>query len=56
MFIPTAVGSKLTKLWVYHRKLLIPATGFYSKHFGSIKPEVGCEVVWSGRNHDRPDR
>ncbi|MGP1916539.1 MAG: hypothetical protein ACTS6G_03935 [Candidatus Hodgkinia cicadicola] len=28
-------------------KLLIPSSGFYSKRFGSIKPEGGCEVVWA---------
>lgn len=27
-------------------KLLMPSAGFYAKHFGSIKPEAGCGIVW----------
>ncbi|MGP1916078.1 MAG: hypothetical protein ACTS6G_01305 [Candidatus Hodgkinia cicadicola] len=30
-------------------KLLIPSSGFYSRHFGSIKPEGGCASRLSGR-------
>ncbi|MGP1917112.1 MAG: inositol monophosphatase family protein [Candidatus Hodgkinia cicadicola] len=28
-------------------KQLMPLSGFYGEHFGSIKPEEGCEVVWA---------
>ncbi|MGP1918654.1 MAG: hypothetical protein ACTS4V_01290 [Candidatus Hodgkinia cicadicola] len=35
-------------------KLLIPSSGFYSRHFGSIKPEGGCEVVWAAATAPGP--
>ncbi|MGP1914797.1 MAG: hypothetical protein ACTS7D_01220 [Candidatus Hodgkinia cicadicola] len=55
LFIPTSVENKTLRSCEFiiesfvreASRLLIPAAGFYSKHYGSIKPEVGCEVVWA---------